>query len=80
MGLDGVELIMWIEEEFEIQIADDDAERMRTVGDLIDHIIQRVDLDPQRVEDRVRAMVAEQMRINPSRVHRASNFVRDLGF
>ena len=37
-SLDTVELIMSFEEEFEIDIPDEDAEQMRTVGDAIDYI------------------------------------------
>ncbi len=39
-SLDTVELIMSFEEEFEIDIPDEDAEQMRTVGDAIDYIKQ----------------------------------------
>lgn len=34
MGLDGVELIMAVEEKFGISISDDEAQRMLTVGDM----------------------------------------------
>ena len=37
-SLDTVELIMALEEEFEIDISDEDAEKMRTVGDAITYI------------------------------------------
>ena len=37
-SLDIVELIMAIEEEFEIEIADTDAEKIVTVGDVVDYI------------------------------------------
>jgi acyl carrier protein len=36
MGLDGVELIMEWEEEFEIEIPDEKASRIRTVGEVVD--------------------------------------------
>lgn len=42
-SLDTVELIMSFEEEFEIDIPDEDAEQMRTVGDAIDYIKQNAD-------------------------------------
>ncbi len=42
-SLDTVELIMSFEEEFEIDIPDEDAEQMRTVGDAIDYIRQNAD-------------------------------------
>ncbi|MCX8084867.1 MAG: acyl carrier protein [Calditerrivibrio sp.] len=37
-SLDTVELIMALEEEFDIEIPDDVAEKIKTVGDAIDHI------------------------------------------
>jgi acyl carrier protein len=37
-SLDTVELVMAFEEEFEIEIPDDDAERMQTVGDAIKYL------------------------------------------
>lgn len=40
-SLDTVELIMAFEEEFEIDIPDEDAEQMRTVGDAVAYIKER---------------------------------------
>ncbi len=37
-SLDTVELVMAFEEEFEIDIPDEDAEQMRTVGDAVSYI------------------------------------------
>ena len=37
-SLDIVELIMALEEEFDISIPDDEAEKITTVGEAIDHI------------------------------------------
>jgi acyl carrier protein len=37
-SLDVVELIMKIEEEFKIQIPDDEAEKIASVGDAVSHI------------------------------------------
>ena len=42
-SLDTVELIMAFEEEFETDIPDEDAEKMRTVGDAISYIKQHAD-------------------------------------
>lgn len=39
-SLDTVELIMALEEEFDIEIPDDKAEKIKTVGEAIDYIDQ----------------------------------------
>ncbi len=39
-SLDQVELIMAMEEEFDISIPDEDAEKIRTVQDAIDYILK----------------------------------------
>ena len=41
-SLDTVELVMEFEDEFEINIPDDDAEKIQTVGDAITYIKSRV--------------------------------------
>ena len=40
--LDIVELVMAIEEEFDIEIPDSDAEKVVTVGDVVDYIKENV--------------------------------------
>lgn len=41
-SLDAVELIMNIEDEFEIQISDEEATDIKTVGQLVDFIDQKI--------------------------------------
>jgi acyl carrier protein len=41
-SLDGVELVMGFEEEFDIEIPDDSAEKMHTVGDAVEIIGQQL--------------------------------------
>ena len=41
-SLDIVELIMALEEEFDIEIPDADAEKVTTVGDVVDYIKENV--------------------------------------
>ena len=42
-SLDTVELIMAFEEEFEVDIPDEDAEQMQTVGDAVAYIENKAD-------------------------------------
>ena len=41
-SLDIVELVMALEEEFDIEIPDEDAEKVVTVGDVVDYIKENV--------------------------------------
>ena len=41
-SLDVVELIMALEEEFDLEIPDEDAEKIRTVGDVTEYIKERI--------------------------------------
>jgi acyl carrier protein len=41
-SLDIVELVMELEEEFDIQIPDDQAEKIKTVGEAIDYIEAKI--------------------------------------
>lgn len=40
-SLDVVELIMALEEEFDIEIPDEDAEKIKTVGDAVEYIKEK---------------------------------------
>ena len=42
-SLDIVELVMTLEETFDIEIPDDAAEKMQTIGDAIDYLKERVE-------------------------------------
>lgn len=42
-SLDIVELVMSLEEEFDIEIPDDDAEKIQTIGDAIAYLKERVE-------------------------------------
>ena len=45
-SLDAVEIIMAIENEFEIEIPDEDAEKFQTVGDLVRYVEDKIaDMD-----------------------------------
>ncbi|MCX7883548.1 MAG: acyl carrier protein [Caloramator sp.] len=43
-SLDIVELIMALEEEFDIEIPDEDAEKIQTVGDVVEYIKEHTDM------------------------------------
>ena len=44
-SLDIVELVMAIEEEFSIEVPDDDAEKMQNIGDVVAYVEEKSDKD-----------------------------------
>lgn len=44
-SLDTVELVMAFEEEFDIEIPDDDAQKMRTISDVLAYLKDKVEED-----------------------------------
>ena len=83
MGLELVELVMAVEEEFTIEISAEDGGSMVTVGDLFEHIVREVassgrsigrDVLWARYED----VVVEQLGVRRKDVTPEAEFVRDL--
>jgi acyl carrier protein len=84
MGLDTVELVMAVEEEFAIAISNEAAERLISVGDVVDHVCaqmagrgERPDAD--EVFRRVKAITVEHLNLDPAKVTLNARFVDDLG-
>jgi acyl carrier protein len=83
MGLDTVELVMAVEEEFELEIPDAAAEKMVTVGDMhafLESELKRLgrDLDPAQVFERMRSIIVRQLGVDPDEVVPSARFVKDL--
>ena len=89
MGLDSVELVMAVEEEFGISIPDADAQKMLTPKEVINFVESRRDLDslPQpkgntsraEIAKTVKRLVIEQLGIPEAVYGEDKEFVRDLG-
>ena len=47
--LDIVEFVMQLEEDFKIELPDDDTEKWRTLGDIVDSVIARIGTRPLHV-------------------------------
>lgn len=81
MGLDSVEWVMEIEEEFGIDVPDPVAETLRTVGDAVEAVVARVDAEQwprDRVELRIREITARLFRKKIDEVRLDSRLVEDL--
>lgn len=84
MGLDTVELLMAIEEEFGITIPNAEAAQVRTIGDLHQLILRLTETEARTpaaaaVWERVVTVVAAEMAIPTDRVTPDACFAEDLG-
>ncbi len=87
MGLDTVVLLIAVEEEFEIEIRDEDAEKMLTVGDVYHFVLKtlrargRIGFDARAeplIWERVRALFVENLGVSPNAVTMDARIIDDL--
>ena len=81
MGLESVELIMRIEEEFDIEILDEDAMKLTTVGDIADYVAARSQVPLSRhteIWEQVRAIAVDELAVPESKIVRDARLVEDL--
>lgn len=82
MGLRGVELVLQVEEKFQIEIPDAAAAKIATVRDLVDFIAARVshsNWPRERVFAVTRDIIVELLDVDPARVTEQAHLVDDLG-
>jgi acyl carrier protein len=84
MGLDTVELVMAVEDWFEITIPDEVAQKLFTVGDLHGFVVSeltrigRFGGDSARVYEQLKEIIVRQLGVRPEEVVPGARFVRDL--
>lgn len=84
MGLDVVEIVMSVEEHFGIEIPDDIAGTLTTVGSLHSFVVAEISrqdrhaVDADAVFAQLREIICDQIGIEPERVVREARFVQDL--
>ena len=80
MGLDAVELLMGVEEQFELEIPDDDASQILTVGQLVDYITSRQvaagrpNVNADIVLDQLRTLIPYHLGVSREEVTLAARF------
>jgi acyl carrier protein len=79
MGLDSVELLLMVEEEFEVSITDQEAGDLFTVGDLVDMVTAKSQAETAGVYDRVRRIIVVEFGVAVEKVRPEARIVRDLG-
>lgn len=90
MGMDTVELVMALEEAFQIAIPDEEAEKISTPHHVIDFIMSRLEGEQtstvgvkrwsrEEVASKVREITIEQLAITPDQYHEDARFIEDFG-
>jgi acyl carrier protein len=83
MGLDAVEIVIRVEEEFDISISDADAATITTTRQLIDYLMARPELADKRSRDAVAESVwqilEEELGIKRAKFTEDSRFIEDMG-
>jgi len=84
VGLDTVELVMAIEEGFGLEIPDEKAAGMYTVGDMHAFLVYelrrlgRSELDEVGIFEKMRDIICHQTGVKPGEVIPSASFVKDL--
>jgi acyl carrier protein len=80
MGLDSVELIVGLENRFDVTLSDDEAARIRTISDLRDAIARKTDLYTagENYEAIVQALL-DDFAVDPAAIAPNAEIARDLG-
>jgi acyl carrier protein len=84
MGLDTVELVMKVEETFDLEIPDVVAAKLATVGQLHSYLVERINqrsdlpVDPAATFVRLRDIICRQLKVKPDAVTPDARFVEDL--
>jgi acyl carrier protein len=84
MGLDSVELVMAVEEYFDIQIPDPVSEKLYTVGLLHEHVTSELrrlgrEQNADAVFTSLQQLICKQLVVKPEQVTPNARFVQDLG-
>lgn len=82
MGLDSVELVLEVEEVFKIKIPDEEANRIRSVGELYDSILVKTagrGIQPEQVWNDLKNIFVKSFGVAPEEIKKEAWIVRDLG-
>jgi len=86
MGLDAVEFLLWVESNYEIEIPNQDASNVFTVGDLARYVSERLievrghnAPSSRMVFHELQQELSKQFRLDPSIIKLESRIVKDLG-
>ena len=85
VGLEAVEMIMDVEEEFDIKISDSDAPKLYTANDLVECVLRHLreagkPAPVDQVWPRIQKILANVSAMNTNEIELGSRFNEDLGW
>jgi len=84
MGLDTIELVILIKDEFDIELSNEEASTIETVGELT-HSIESLAAPSAKpvlldsIYARIETILIEEFRVKPSLITPSARIVKDLG-
>ena len=86
MGLDTVEIVLWAEKEFDLQLPDDEVSLIYTVGEYSDYLHQKLKakygFKPSPSNDdifnEIKKMLIKNYAVKESKITRNARFIQDL--
>ena len=85
MGLDTVEIVMWAEEEFDIEISDEEASNIFTVGEFASFITMKAfsstatSISEDEVYNKLCDLLVNGYAVERDTIKSSSRFIQDLG-
>lgn len=86
MGLDTVEIVLWAEEEFNVEMPDEEVGNLYTVGEFSTYITKKVNesmndnIEHDVVFLKLLDVLESDYGVDKSKVKFESRFIQDLGF
>lgn len=86
MSLDTIELVIAVEQEFDIRIADAEAEKMQLVGDVFAFVLKVINernrgglIDEDQIWRRLQKIFVDQLGVRLEQVTPGAHIIYDLG-
>jgi acyl carrier protein len=86
MGLDTVEIVLWAEKEFDLQLPDDEVSQIYTVGEYSDYLHRKLKtkhgfkpcLSNEIIFNKIKAVLINDYAISAHKITRDAKFIADL--
>ena len=86
MGLDTVEIVLWAEKEFDLQLPDEEVSQIYTVGEFSDYLQQKLRTkhgfkpcpSNEHIFNKIKAILIKDYAVSENKITRDAKFIDDL--